>query len=102
MIIFSLLNGLLFAFIGYSIQNYFEKKEQERLAQQAKFLEPYVYEGIDLEFKKTLLEVGCGVGAQTEILLRRFPDLHIDGVDLSESQLSIAQKVLKKERKLKI
>ena len=25
--------------------------------------------------------VGCGVGAQTEILLRRFPSLHVTGVD---------------------
>jgi len=73
----------------------FDRKEQRRLLHQARFLEPYVYRGIDLEFKETLLEVGCGVGAQTEILCRRFPNLKISGVDLSEAQLSVARKVLK-------
>ena len=75
----------------------FDPIEQKRLTHQAEFLEPYVYEGVDLEFKERLLEVGCGVGAQTKILLRRFPKLHIDGFDLSEDQLSAAQKYLKKE-----
>ncbi len=79
----------------------FDPIEQERLIHQAEFLEPYVYEGVDLEFKERLLEVGCGVGAQTKILLRRFPKLHIDGVDLSEDQLTAAKKYLKKEIKQK-
>lgn len=73
----------------------FDKREQQRLLDQAKFLEPYVYRGIDLEFRKHLLEVGCGVGAQTEILARRFPDLKISGVDLSAAQLKAAESVLK-------
>ena len=34
--------------------------------------------------RAALLEVGSGVGAQTEILLRRFPDLHVTCVDLNE------------------
>lgn len=75
--------------------------EQKRLIHQAEFLEPYIYEGIDLGFDKRLLEVGCGVGAQTKILLRRFPHLHIDGFDLSEDQLGAARKYLKKEIKQK-
>lgn len=69
----------------------FDPKEQKRLLDQARFLEPYVYRGIDLEFQENLLEVGCGVGAQTEILLRRFPDLKITGVDLSQDQLRAAR-----------
>lgn len=75
----------------------FDPKEQERLMHQARFLEPYVYAGIDLEESKNLLEVGCGVGAQTRILCRRFPDLNITGVDLSEAQLKLARRNLKKE-----
>lgn len=75
----------------------FDKKEQTRLLHQAQFLEPYVYSGIDLEFKQTLLEVGCGVGAQTKILLRRFPGLTIDCVDFSDQQLATAKKNLKQE-----
>jgi ubiquinone/menaquinone biosynthesis C-methylase UbiE len=34
------------------------------------------------------LEVGSGVGAQTEILLRHFPDLHITGVELNDEQIA--------------
>jgi ubiquinone/menaquinone biosynthesis C-methylase UbiE len=77
----------------------FEKKEQERLLHQADFLEPYVYQGVDLEFNKNLLEVGCGVGAQTKILCRRFPKLNIDGIDLSKAQLKMAAKILAPEIK---
>lgn len=77
----------------------FDRKEQMRLLHQARFLEPYVYRGIDLEFKETLLEVGCGVGAQTEILCRRFPDLKITGVDLSDAQLALAKTVLRQQIK---
>jgi len=41
-----------------------------------------------------LLEVGCGVGAQTEILLRRFPHLEVTGVDRSAAQLEAAERHL--------
>ena len=75
----------------------FNKKEQDRLLYQADFLEPYVYSGINLEFCNRLLEVGCGVGAQTQILSRRFPKLKIDGIDFSHEQLSRAQQTLRKE-----
>ena len=77
----------------------FTKKEQDRLLHQARFLEPYVYAGIDLEHTARLLEVGCGVGAQTKIITRRFPDLKIDAVDLSRQQLSAAKKNLANEIK---
>ena len=42
-----------------------------------------------------LFELGCGVGAQTEILLRRFPHLRITAVDISAEQLSLAGQRLK-------
>lgn len=83
----------------------FDPKEQSRLLHQARFLEPYVYAGIDLEFQKNLLEVGCGVGAQTSILCRRFPDLRVTGVDLSEKQLAVAEQILKpliKEKRVQL
>lgn len=79
----------------------FDPTEQKRLIHQAEFLEPYVYAGVDLEFKERLLEVGCGVGAQSKILLRRFPNLTIDGLDISDAQLEAARNYLKKEIKEK-
>lgn len=68
----------------------FDKKEQERLLHQAKFLEPYVYEGINFKSVKNLLEVGCGVGAQSQLLLKKFPKMKITGIDLSGPQLEAA------------
>lgn len=68
--------------------------EQDRLYQQARFLEERLYSSVDFSKAKRLLEVGSGVGAQTEILLERFPHLHIDCVDASEAQLERARKQL--------
>lgn len=77
----------------------FDRVEQERLLFQADFLEPFVYPGIELYSEKKLLEVGCGVGAQTQILRRRFPKLKIDGVDRSPEQLHMARELLKEDIK---
>lgn len=68
----------------------FSPTEQARLVKQARIAEQTIYRHIDYDGVRRLLEVGCGVGAQTEILLRRFPDLHVTGVDLSEAQLEAA------------
>lgn len=72
----------------------FTPTEQQRLRVQARLLEFLIYQDINFSGVKNLIEVGCGVGAQSEILLRRFPDLSLQGVDLNESQLEAAQKYL--------
>ena len=48
----------------------FSKDEQERLRKQARFGEYTVYQNVNLSNVKDLLEVGCGVGAQSEFILR--------------------------------
>ncbi|MDA0315817.1 MAG: class I SAM-dependent methyltransferase [Bacteroidetes bacterium] len=65
----------------------FDPEEQLRLKEQAEFLAPMVYKEVDFSGCKNLLEVGSGVGAQTRILLERFPDLQITCVDSSVVQL---------------
>jgi len=65
----------------------FTPAEQDRLRRQARFLEYKVHDGLPFRRCRQLIEVGCGVGAQTEILLRHFPDLHVTGVDASEKNL---------------
>lgn len=72
----------------------FSPKEQERLRKQAEFAEFTVYKDINLSSVKNLLEVGCGVGAQSEILLRRFPKMHLTGIDFNHAQLAAANKHL--------
>lgn len=68
----------------------FSEVEQARLRKQARLAEALVFRDVDFSDCRHILEVGCGVGAQTEILLRRFPELRVTGVDLSEKQLSAA------------
>ena len=73
----------------------FSSTEQERLKKQARFAEQTVYKNIDFSRLNKIIEVGSGVGAQTEILLRRFPELNIECIDLNKSQLEAAANYLK-------
>lgn len=68
--------------------------EQDRLKYQAQFTEQTIYGNLDLTGVNQLLEVGVGVGAQSEILLRRFPSLQITGIDQSDAQLKTARAFL--------
>lgn len=72
----------------------FSPVEQARLVKQARLLESTIFNSIDYTGVKQLLEVGSGVGAQTEILLRRFPDLQVSCVDLNDAQLEAARQNL--------
>ena len=68
----------------------FSANEQERLRKQARLFEPAIFHDIDFRNSRHILEVGSGVGAQSEILLRRFPELRVTGIDLNERQLAAA------------
>jgi SAM-dependent methyltransferase len=72
----------------------FSATEQARLMRQARLAESTVFHDIDYADARRLLEVGSGVGAQTEILLRRFPDLHATCVDLNGQQVEAARRNL--------
>jgi ubiquinone/menaquinone biosynthesis C-methylase UbiE len=74
----------------------FSETEQERLRTQAAFAEQTVYADLNLGEGKRILEIGSGVGAQTEILLRRFPKIELTCVDLNGKQLEAAQNNLEK------
>jgi ubiquinone/menaquinone biosynthesis C-methylase UbiE len=72
----------------------FTPAEQDRLRRQARFLSYKVHDQLPFRRCRHLLEVGCGVGAQTEILLRHFPDLHVTGIDASAENLAAAREHL--------
>lgn len=74
----------------------YSKEERERLVRQARFLEPMVHDRLPYRRRRRLLEVGAGVGAQTEILLRHFPDLQIVGLEMHLEQLAEAKRSLGK------
>jgi SAM-dependent methyltransferase len=61
------------------------------LQAQADILAPMVFREVDFGNCTNLLEVGSGVGAQTRILLERFPQLQITCVDSSALQLAQAR-----------
>lgn len=69
----------------------YAQSEQDRLYHQAAFLADAVHDRLPYRRCRRLLEVGCGVGAQTEILLRHFPLLHVTGVDRSADNLARAR-----------
>lgn len=73
----------------------FDAVEQQRLVSQSAVLEEKIFEKIDFNSPKSILEIGCGVGAQTEILLNRFPDCQVTGVEINETQIRTAQAYLK-------
>lgn len=73
----------------------FTSEEEARLRRQARIVEHRLHDGLRFQRARRMLEVGCGVGAQTEILLRRWPDLHVTGVDASEENLAAAAAALR-------
>ena len=75
----------------------FSRNEQDRLYKQARFLESWVFERVNFVPYQSMIEVGCGVGAQTKILAERFPHLKITAVDISPQQLARAKEHLKPE-----
>ncbi len=72
----------------------YSKEEQDRLIHQAEMTENTIYQNVDFSDNKHVLEVGSGVGAQSEILLRRFPKIELTCIDLNESQIEVANSYL--------
>ncbi|HRH81304.1 MAG TPA: methyltransferase domain-containing protein [Thiobacillaceae bacterium] len=68
--------------------------EQARLLAQAEYLAPFHHPGLDFTDCRSVLEIGCGVGAQMALLLERWPEARITGVDISPVQLATARRVL--------
>lgn len=77
----------------------FTKGEQDRLFQQARVHEDAIFSAIDLRGRDSILEIGSGVGAQTQILLERYPQAKIQCVDASQEQVARAKKALSAEVK---
>lgn len=69
----------------------YSEEEQARLIAQNEVLAPYIYRRFDLTGCRSMVEVGCGVGAQMMYLLGRHPDLHITGIEHNPRQLRRAE-----------
>lgn len=58
-------------------------------------LEPNIFSKIDFSDCPRVLDLGCGVGAQLSIMLKRWPQAQFTGVDSSAEQLSAAERLLR-------
>lgn len=72
----------------------FGEVEEERLRRQARITEHRIHGSLPFRRCRRLLEVGSGVGAQTEILLRTFPDVHVTSVEAAPRNLAAARRYL--------
>jgi ubiquinone/menaquinone biosynthesis C-methylase UbiE len=66
-------------------------RETRRLQEQSLILEELLHGGTVYSAGSKVLEVGCGVGAQTLILLRRHPGIQLTSIDISEESLDRAR-----------
>ena len=64
--------------------------EQKRLENQANYLQESIHKGVDFSNRKNLLEIGCGTGAQGQIILEKYPTLNYTGIDISKKQINKA------------
>lgn len=72
----------------------YSRIEFERLQHQANFLAESVYSNLHIPQRGNLIEMGCGVGAQTRILLERYPELHITAIDRTGEQIAFAKEII--------
>jgi SAM-dependent methyltransferase len=81
--------------MGNYIHGYTER-EKVRLQEQSEILEQLLHADTIYEPFTSILEAGCGVGAQTMILAKRNPDSFITSIDISEDSLKSARVTIEK------
>ncbi len=72
----------------------YTEEEQNRLIDQGEILSEFVFDRLDFTRCRRLLDVGCGVGAQTAILLRDYPQLQVTGLEIESKQIQKAEAFL--------
>ena len=71
----------------------YSERETQRLYEQAEILEAILHTGTAFPANARVLEAGCGVGAQTRLLVKRSPDAVFTGIDISEKSLATATRL---------
>ena len=70
----------------------YKGRENERLQDQAAALTELLHHNTSYPAGSTVLEVGCGVGAQTLILARRSPNTRFISIDISDESIAQAKR----------
>ncbi len=71
----------------------YSEREAQRLYEQAEILEEILHSGTVFPANARVLEAGCGVGAQTRLLVKRSPDAVFACIDISEKSLATANRL---------
>src|SRR5262245_42140129 len=69
----------------------YDAREAQRLHDQATTLADILHWDTAFPAGSTVLEAGCGVGAQTVAIAQRSPGAHVTAIDLSEVSLRQAR-----------
>ncbi|HVN95226.1 MAG TPA: methyltransferase domain-containing protein [Syntrophorhabdaceae bacterium] len=75
----------------------YSDREHSRLHDQANTLTELLHGDTFYAANSTVLEAGCGVGAQTVILAERSPDAEILAIDLSQESINEAKALIEKQ-----
>ena len=75
----------------------YSEREHTRLHDQAATLTALLHADTIYPPKASVLEAGCGVGAQTVILAKNSPEARFLSIDISEESLSKAKTLAEKE-----
>lgn len=65
--------------------------ESNRLNDQANSIADFIHYDSTWEADSTILEIGCGVGAQTKIIAAKNPDCQFVSIDISETSILAAR-----------
>lgn len=68
----------------------YSQREMQRLYEQAEILAAILHDGTTYQPGSRVLEAGCGVGAQTRLLVRRSQNTFFTSIDISDLSLSSA------------
>jgi ubiquinone/menaquinone biosynthesis C-methylase UbiE len=83
--------------MGQYIHGYSDR-EATRLVEQSEILKKILHKDSIYKPYTSILEAGCGVGAQTIILAKQNPDCFITSVDISEESIKHAKKLIASEK----
>lgn len=72
----------------------YSARETRRLLEQSLILERLLHEGTSFPDGSRVLEPGCGVGAQTSILVRRNPGINLTSIDISRDSVKKASRLV--------
>ncbi len=76
----------------------YSQQEAQRLADQASTVAEYLHYDSIWEEESRILEVGCGVGAQTEIIAQANPKSQFVSIDISANSLEIARAKIEEQQ----